>query len=206
MTAYEIRKAKKTPTPTATAGKSKSVSFKEFAETFMAVGRGEQSPPDWAGQHVCVSDKAKEFWSTGATRGSKAKSLSHFVKLIDDNLSLLSAIQEHEWNSVAELASAIARKEPNVSRSLSKLERFGVVTLVPAEGRRKKPEIVSSKLAFEIDLVTGAVELIESPRERAEKARGRVRAAANALRSEQPGRDSELRSPTRRPSKKSGPA
>jgi predicted transcriptional regulator len=202
---HEIRKVKKAPTPTTTAGKSKSVSFNEFAETFMAVGRGEQIPPDWAGRHVYVSEKAREFWSTETSKDSKAKSLSHFVKLIDDNLSLLSAIQSHQWNSVAELASAIARKEPNVSRSLSKLERFGVVTLVPTEGRKKKPEIASRKLAFEIDVVTGAVELIESPREGAERVRGALRAAASTSKSERPRRDSHRRSDSRRSSKRSGP-
>lgn len=137
-----------------------NVSFKEFADTFMAVGRGDQPPPDWAGKEVYVSDKAREFWSSGCS----AKLLSDLATLIGDNWVLLSAIDNKQWESVAEFAQAIGRAESNVSRSLSKLERFGLVTLVPTSGRKKKPEITSRKLSFEMDVVTGEVKLLNSGR------------------------------------------
>lgn len=140
------------------------VSFKEFSDTLMAVGRGEMPAPEWAGKTVYASEKAKEFWSAGSNEraGAKAKSLSAFAKLIDENRDLLSAIGgKHHWDSVAEVATAIGRAEPNVSRSLSKLERYGVVSLVRGAGRKKKPEISSRRLSFQVDVVTGDVLLIE---------------------------------------------
>lgn len=159
------------------------VSFKEFSDTLMAVGRGEMPAPEWAGKTVYASEKAKEFWSAGSNERTvaKAKSLSAFARLIDENRDLLSAIGgKHHWDSVAEVATAIGRAEPNVSRSLSKLERYGVVSLVPGAGKKKRPEISSRRLSFQVDVVTGDVLLIEEEQAAAKRSPAKTAPAAAA--------------------------
>ncbi len=161
------------------------VSFKEFSDTLMGVGRGEMPAPEWTGKTVYASEKAKEFWSGRSDERTvaKAKSLSAFARLIDENRDLLSAIGgKHHWDSVAEVATAIGRAEPNVSRSLSKLERYGVVSLVPGAGRKKKPKISSRRLSFQVDVVTGDVLLIEEEQATANRSPVKKAPAASAQR------------------------
>lgn len=190
MTKTQLRKQSSAALKERNPSSSGIVSFKEFSDTLMAVGRGEMPSPEWAGKTVYASEKAKEFWSAGSTERTvaKAKSLSAFAKLIDENRDLLSAIGgKHDWDSVAEVATAIGRAEPNVSRSLSKLERYGVVSLVPGAGRKKKPEISSRRLSFEVDVVTGDVLLIEEKQVTAKRSHAKTAAAAAQTRRAQLG-------------------
>jgi predicted transcriptional regulator len=67
------------------------------------------------------------------------------------NLDLLSVIEHEKPRSVSALADRIGREQGNVSRTIAKFERAGIVRLV-ADGREKRPEMVVRNLRIELDL------------------------------------------------------
>lgn len=66
--------------------------------------------------------------------------------LSDENLALLKAIRELQPGSIEELANAVGKLQPNVSRSLHTMEPYGLVSLV------KKGRVVMPRT--EVDHVT----------------------------------------------------
>ena len=50
--------------------------------------------------------------------------------LSDENMALLKYIREQRPESVSEVASALGKQAPNVSRSLHTMEQFGLVRMV----------------------------------------------------------------------------
>ena len=68
---------------------------------------------------------------------------------------------EQKPSSVSELAELSGRTQPNVSRSLHLLAKYGIVRLV-RDGREVRPELLATRIS--IDLLTGTVEPAE-PRE-----------------------------------------
>lgn len=129
----------------------------EFATALANAVRGEGAMPEWAGKRVYASPQAKAFWE-GDDVG--ASSLSSFARLIGDNRELLQAIERGDAMSVADIARSVGRAQPNVSRSLSKLERYGVVSLHQGVGRAKQVQISSRRMRFELDVLSGEVTLI----------------------------------------------
>jgi DNA-binding transcriptional ArsR family regulator len=81
--------------------------------------------------------------------------------LTTEALALLSTMAEQKPSSVSELAKLSGRTQPNVSRSLHLLAKYGIVRLV-RDGREVRPELLATRIA--IDLSTGTVEPAE-PRE-----------------------------------------
>jgi predicted transcriptional regulator len=131
------------------------VPFDEFTARVKAVARGEAPLPDWAGKTVYATESARQHW-TQPEFMQNAK-LAAFAKLLVDNQDLLDAIRTHNPNSVAELAKTVKRSDSNVSRSLSKLEKFGIVLLKLAQGRAKRPMLVADRVIFEVNVVAGRV-------------------------------------------------
>ena len=70
--------------------------------------------------------------------------------LTPDNRSLLRTIRDRKPQSVAELARLTNRAEPNLLRTLGKLEAFGLLEMRTVD-RRRVPTPVIKMLHFAID-------------------------------------------------------
>ena len=113
---------------------TKVQTLQDLRTEMLAVVRGERSAPaDAAG----VS-----YESAGAV----------LRLLTPENRELLAAIDQTHPKSVAALAKQLHRAEPNVSRTLSKLEACGLVRLRPGKGKAKIPEILARRIRVEIDV------------------------------------------------------
>lgn len=98
-----------------------------------AVARGEQPAP---------ADAAKPSFN----------SVDAVVRLLTpENRALLALIRDHKPQSVAELVQMSGRAQPNLTRTLAKMEAAGFITMKDAGGRRKAPSIAISKVTVEID-------------------------------------------------------
>jgi predicted transcriptional regulator len=107
-------------------------SLKSLEREMRAVARGERSAP---------ADAAKpSFNSVGAV-----------VRLLTaDNRHLLAIIRDRKPRSVAELVELTGRAQPNLTRTLAKLEAAGFIK-VKAIGRRRAPSATIKKIVVEID-------------------------------------------------------
>ena len=72
--------------------------------------------------------------------------------LTPENRHLLAAIDKNKPKSVADLARLVDRAEPNVSRTLSKLEACGFVRLRQGVGKTKIPEVAIHRLTVDMDI------------------------------------------------------
>lgn len=70
--------------------------------------------------------------------------------LTPENRDLLRIIRDERPQSVADLARLSKRAEPNLLRTLGKLEAFGLIEM-QSEGRRRIPVSRVSRLSVEID-------------------------------------------------------
>lgn len=73
--------------------------------------------------------------------------------LTKENRKLLSLIRDSNPKSVAELAELSGRSQPNLTRTLNKLQAVGFVVMSLA-GRQKAPRVALEKLTVEIDPYT----------------------------------------------------
>ncbi|MGH6901105.1 MAG: MarR family transcriptional regulator [Geminicoccaceae bacterium] len=97
-----------------------------------AVARGEQPAPVDAGKPSFNSVEA-------------------VVRLLTpENRRLLAMIRDRRPQSVADLAEMTGRSQPNLTRTLAKLEAAGLITM-QAHGRRKAPSAAIRKIVVEID-------------------------------------------------------
>jgi predicted transcriptional regulator len=81
-----------------------------------------------------------------------------------DNRSLLRTIRDQKPQSVAELARLTNRAEPNLLRTLGKLEAFGLLEMRTVD-RRRVPTPVIKMLHFAIDpyAMTDKIEISPAP-------------------------------------------
>ncbi len=106
--------------------------MKDLIAEMRAVARGEiPAPPDAALPSV-----------------ESAEALLRL--LTPDNRSLLRTIRDAKPQSVAELARLTNRAEPNLLRTLSKLEAFGLLEIRTVD-RRRVPTVMVDTLHVEID-------------------------------------------------------
>jgi predicted transcriptional regulator len=97
-----------------------------------AVARGEQPAPPEA---------AKPSFN----------SVEAVVRLLTpENRALLAMIRDKKPQSVAELVQLSGRSQPNLTRTLAKLEAAGFITM-KSLGRRKAPSAAIRKIVVEID-------------------------------------------------------
>jgi predicted transcriptional regulator len=107
-------------------------SLRSLREEMTAVARGERpAPPDAA---------APSFDSVEA--------LARL--LTPENRKLLALIRDRKPGSIAELAELTGRAQPNLTRTLAKLEAAGIVKM-KVIGRRKAPSAAIRKIVVEID-------------------------------------------------------
>ena len=70
--------------------------------------------------------------------------------LTPENRQLLALIRDHKPQSVAELVALTGRAQPNLTRTLAKLEAAGFITMKTV-GRRRTPSVTVKKIVVEID-------------------------------------------------------
>ena len=70
--------------------------------------------------------------------------------LTPENRRLLAIIRDRKPQSVAALAEMTGRAQPNLTRTLAKLEAAGFITM-KTTGRRKAPTAAVKKIVVEID-------------------------------------------------------
>jgi predicted transcriptional regulator len=107
-------------------------SLRSLRDEMKAVARGEAPAP---------ADAA----------GPSFNSIDAVVRLLTpENRVLLALIRDHKPQSVAELVQLSGRAQPNLTRTLAKLEAAGFV-IMTVDGRRKAPSTTISKIIVEID-------------------------------------------------------
>jgi predicted transcriptional regulator len=107
-------------------------SLRSLREEMKAVARGERSAP---------ADAAKPSFN----------SVDAMVRLLTpENRHLLAIIRDRKPQSVAELVEMSGRAQPNLTRTLAKMEAAGFITM-KAVGRRKAPTVAVKKILVEID-------------------------------------------------------
>ena len=107
-------------------------SLRSLREEMKAVARGDRLAP---------ADAAKPSFN----------SVEAIVRLLTpENRALLAMIRDKKPQSVAELVQISGRSQPNLTRTLAKLEAAGFITM-KAFGRRKAPSVTVKKIVVEID-------------------------------------------------------
>ena len=107
--------------------------LRELRDEMKAAVRGTKPPPDDAA--------APSFNSVEA-----------LVRLLTpENRRLLALIRDRKPRSVSDLAAWTGRAQPNVSRTLAKLEAAGMITMADGGNRRKVPLATARKITIEID-------------------------------------------------------
>jgi predicted transcriptional regulator len=77
-------------------------------------------------------------------------SLDAILRVLSDrNLLLLESIRNSQPASLTELAERMGMQKSNLSRTLHKLEQFGLVDFEVGEGGRKAPRVNYDAVAFE---------------------------------------------------------
>jgi predicted transcriptional regulator len=108
-------------------------SLKSLRDEMKAVARGERPAP---------ADAAKPSFS----------SVDAVVRLLTpENRQLLALIRDRKPKSVTELVKMSGRAQPNLTRTLAKLEAAGFIKMKAAGGRRKAPSVTVKKIVVEID-------------------------------------------------------
>ena len=112
--------------------KYKVQNLRALREEMKAVARGERPP---------AGDAAKASFN----------SVDAVVRLLTpENRPLLAIIRDRKPQSVAELVAMSGRAQPNLTRTLAKMESAGFITM-KAIGRRKAPSVAVKKIVVEID-------------------------------------------------------
>jgi predicted transcriptional regulator len=107
-------------------------SLRSLRDEMKAVARGERPAPADAGMPSFTSIEAVARLLT------------------PENRALLALIRDRKPQSVAELVQLSGRSQPNLTRTLAKLEAAGFITM-KSLGRRKAPNVAISKIVVEID-------------------------------------------------------
>jgi predicted transcriptional regulator len=112
--------------------KAKVQSLHALRQEMKAVARGERPAP---------RDAAHPSFN----------SVEAVVRLLTpDNRRLLAVIRDRKPHSVAELVEITGRAQPNLTRTLAKLEAAGFIRM-KSVGRRKAPSVAIKRIVVEID-------------------------------------------------------
>lgn len=71
--------------------------------------------------------------------------------LTPENRELLAIIRDRKPQSVAELVQMSGRAQPNLTRTLAKMEAAGFIRMKAVGHRRKAPSVTIKKIVVEID-------------------------------------------------------
>jgi predicted transcriptional regulator len=113
--------------------KYKVQSLRSLRDEMKGVARGERPAP---------ADAAKPSFN----------SVDAVVRLLTpENRQLLALIRDRKPQSVADLVKMSGRAQPNLTRTLAKLEAAGIVKMTAVGRRRKAPSVTVKKIVVEID-------------------------------------------------------
>jgi len=108
------------------------ISLDALERQMRAVARGERTAP---------VDAARPSFN----------SVEAVVRLLTpENRKLLALIRDRKPQSIAELAQMTGRAQPNLTRTLAKLEAAGFIRM-KSTGRRRAPSAIVKKVVVEID-------------------------------------------------------
>jgi predicted transcriptional regulator len=106
--------------------------LRSLRDEMKAVARGDRPAPP---------DAAKPSFN----------SVEAVVRLLtSNNRRLLALIRDRKPQSVAELVEMTGRAQPNLTRTLAKLEAAGFIKMKTV-GRRKRPTVAIKRIVVEID-------------------------------------------------------
>ncbi len=106
--------------------------FRALINEMKAVARGERPAP--------VDASAPSFESVAALVGL----------LTPENRRLLNVIRDQRPQSVTALSRMTARAQPNLTRTLAKLQAAGLIAMA-SHGRRKAPTVIVRRIVVDID-------------------------------------------------------
>ena len=113
--------------------KYKVQSLRSLRDEMKTVARGERPAP---------ADAAKASFN----------SVEAVVRLLTpENRELLAIIRDRKPQSVAELVQMSGRAQPNLTRTLAKMEAAGFIRMKAISRRRKAPSVTIKKIVVEID-------------------------------------------------------
>jgi len=113
--------------------KYKVQSLRSLRNEMKAVARGERPAP---------SDGAKPSFN----------SVDAVARLLTpENRELLAIIRDRKPQSVTELVQMSGRAQPNLTRTLAKMEAAGFIRMKAVGRRRKAPRVAIKKIVVEID-------------------------------------------------------
>ncbi|MBM3568097.1 MAG: MarR family transcriptional regulator [Alphaproteobacteria bacterium] len=109
----------------------------------------------WTRQVVRNASAARgvpKHWMEKASRSAPPVKAESLVKLLNaKNIRLLRLIGNERPDSMTTLARRSGRKPSNLSRTLKRMARAGLVDFVKGQGRRRFPRLLASRLRLEID-------------------------------------------------------
>lgn len=108
------------------------LSWEKYQERTLAIARGEFKPK---------AGDPKIYFPSLKAAGEI---------LSEKNLELLRVIATRKPGSISELAPMVHRAQPNLTRTLRKMEQYGLIEMVP-EGRAVRPVAKAAKLHVEAD-------------------------------------------------------
>jgi len=112
--------------------KHKIQNFHSLMDEMRAVAKGKKPAPKDAG-------------------GVSFESTEAIIRLLtSENRRLLAIIRDKEPKSIQELSELTGRAQPNLTRTLAKLEAAGLVKS-QSHGKRKSLTVEIKKITFEID-------------------------------------------------------
>lgn len=105
---------------------------------------------DEAMQEIAEQDRANERKATP----SVADMLMAVMRLVSDNHEMIQLIQSRRLSTVSDLAMAMGRELPNVSRTLSRMAAYGLIGFEESgmDARSKKPVWLLPELPGHEDL------------------------------------------------------
>lgn len=106
--------------------------FRDLIAEMKTVARGERAAP---------KNAAKASY----------ESVDALLRLLTpENRELLGVIRDRRPNSISELAELTGRSQPNLARTLWKMESAGFVVMTTT-GRRKAPRVKAKRITVTID-------------------------------------------------------
>lgn len=105
----------------------------------------------WTGFKNDLLAAARGSPAPAGAGGLVVESVEALMRLLTpENRELLRVIRDEEPRSVAVLARLTRRAEPNLARTLGKLEAAGLVGFVP-DGRRRTPVSLARRFSVHVD-------------------------------------------------------
>jgi len=105
----------------------------------------------WAAFKDDLRKAAKGLGAPPDAGGLVVESVDALLRLLtSDNRELLRIIRDERPPSIAALSKLTHRAQPNLARTLGKLEAAGLVTF-RQEGKRRVPVVLARKFRVEVD-------------------------------------------------------